>query len=158
MGLSLLNALPDPQSQMDSMRRALADANQEREELRAELREERARSAGIERGAQELRKALNPLYSALRHIYGEIEEMGVGQAAEPGVAPRVAAVWQSWKAKLGAAPAKAIEILMLHGAMTQGQLRLQMRCAHSTCSNAVTALNKAGLIDKSGGKISLKQL
>jgi hypothetical protein len=30
----LLNAVPDPQSQMDSMRRALADANQEREERR----------------------------------------------------------------------------------------------------------------------------
>ena len=155
MSLSLTNALADPQSQMDSMRRALADAVRERDELRQEIRDERQKNAAIERGVQELRAVLSPLYSGLRHIFGEIEAMG---ATSVSLEPQKKAVWEDWKQKLGGLPAKAIEALLIHGEMNRAQLRIQVGCATRSVTDIVYKLNQAGLINKNGGKISLKQL
>ena len=155
MSLSLA-ALPNP---MDEVRRLRQENDTLREELR-EAREEasscRREAATAARGAQELRTVLTPLYQGLQHIFGEIDAMGVGES--PASSPQKSAVWESWKQKLGPMPAKAIDALLMHGALTQTQLRIHVGCAAGSISDLVYRLNKAGIINKNGGKISLKEL
>lgn len=155
MGLLRLNTLPNPQDQVESLQRTLAERNRQLAALDEALRQEKQKTASIERGVAELREVLNPLYTALRHIYGEIDRMGEsGGSANP----RVTAAWESWKEKLGGHTAKAIDVLLLHGSMNRTQLRIHLNCATGTVVNVVSALNKAGLINKNGSNISLKEL
>jgi hypothetical protein len=134
--------------------------------LKSQLREsesarlvEQGRANSVEDGVRELRSALNPLYQALRQVFGEIESMGVSDGTSTSAAsPRNSAAWEQWKQRLGGATARAIDALMVHGEMNQTQLRIILGCATRTVTNVVAALNQAKLIDKNGGKISLKQL
>jgi hypothetical protein len=152
--------LPDPHGQIIALKRELAERNQRIAQLEQELVEARTRNAGIERGAEELRAALQPLYRGLLMVFGHIEEIGVSGPGVTGPAPTDATrqVWESWKQKLGGLTAKAIDVLLLHGPMNQTQLRIQLACASRSVTNLVGALNKAGLINKADGKISLKEL
>lgn len=127
-------------------------------QLEEELRSERVRSAQVSSGAQSLRKVLSPLYGALQAVFGEISEMGVAEEHTTSSSPRLEAVWNSWKDKLGGQPAKAIDALLKIGPMNQTQLRIQIGCANGSIAGIVYQLNKAGLINKNGGKISLKEL
>jgi hypothetical protein len=132
--------------------------------LKAQLREsesarlvEQGRVNAVEAGVRELRESLNPLYRALRQVFGEIEAMGVAEVGRGSEAnPRNSAAWEQWKQRLGGATARAIDALMVHGEMNQTQLRIILGCATRTVTNVVAALNQAKLIDKNGGKISLK--
>ena len=135
-----------------------------REQLRQvkeELAQERSRNSGTNRGLQELRKALTPLYGALQRVFGELD--GIGVAETPTTSQQApdsgkSAVWDSWKKKLGGKTADAIDALMLHGEMTAAQLKIHLRCGNDYVYNVVSNLNKAQLINKRGGKISLKEL
>jgi hypothetical protein len=138
-------------AEISSYQRRIAD-------LEDELRLERMKTAQFEKGLHQLRTVLNPLYTALGHVYGEIDSLGVNPSPANAPDGRIAAVWDNWKRKLGGHTAKAIDALLLHGAMNQTQLRIQLGCATGTVTNVVSALNKAGLINKADGKISLKNL
>lgn len=129
--------------------------NQENSDLREQLRQEKQKSAAVAHGVTNLRGIFDPLFQTLKMVYGEIDAMGV---AETQATPRVSAAWEQWKQKLSGHPAKAIDALMVHGAMTQTQLRILIGCANGSIAGVVCTLNKAGLINKSGGKISLKEL
>ena len=110
---------------------------------------------------QELRAVLTPLYQALGHIFGEIDAMGTSDSSPSsptGMDPRKAAVWDDWKRKMPGIPARFIDALMLHGELTQTQLRLHAKCAQGSVAGVVSQLWKAGLINKNGGRISLKEL
>ena len=150
----MLSALPDPQTQINSLQRALAEKTKRVEQLEEALRQERNKNAGTEAGVSQLRATLTPLFQALQLVFGHIDAM------EPGpVSHAKAAVWESWKQKLGGGlTGRAIDALMLHGPMNQTQLRIQLSCATRTVTNIVGALNKAGLINKVDGKIALKEI
>jgi len=155
----ILNALPDPHTQIASLQRALSETAQRITELEQELANERAENIHRERSVEELRTALTPLYRGLQGVFGHIET--IGRSGGGGAAPvpdSTRQVWESWKQKLGGLTAQAIDVLLLHGAMNQTQLRLQLRCASRSVTNIVGALNKAGLINKVDGKIALKEL
>jgi hypothetical protein len=162
-----LRAIPSPsqaQNDIDYLRRQLASANQQlseaegrNAELEADLARERAKRVAVERGVQELRSVLTPLYQALGHVFGEMEVMGVEGSASPNNDPK-AAVWESWKQKLGGKAAEAIDALRLHGEMTHTQLKIHIRCGQQTVYDTVHRLNKAGIINKNGGRVSLKAL
>lgn len=138
--------------------------------LRAQLREsetarltEQGRANAIEAGVRELRGALNPLYQALRHVFGEMEAMGVsgGVAAGQAASPRSSVVWDSWKQKLGgnSAAARIIDFLMVHGELNHTQIRIHLGTNRmQTVYDAVSKLNRAGLLNKNGDKFSLKEL
>ena len=49
-------------------------------------------------------------------------------------------------------------MLLLHGELNRTQLRLHLSCATRSITDVVYKLNQAGLINKNGGKISLKEL
>jgi hypothetical protein len=46
----------------------------------------------------------------------------------------------------------------MHGQLTQTQLRIHVGCATGSVTSIVFQLNKVGLINKNGGRISLKEL
>ena len=135
----------------------------------AETRASRARE-DADRAMTMLRRALSPLYRSLQAVFGELDNAGVtddGPASSPttgsGVAvgtadPRVQAVWTAWKEKLPPACGKVIDALLIHGDLNQAQIKVAAKLGTSTVSDAVYKLNKAGLINKNGGRVSLKGL
>lgn len=122
------------------------------------LRLERNKTGQIEAALREFRRITLPFYRILQAAHGEIESLGVSDGPVSSVAPQKLAAWENWKHKLGGLQAKFIDALLLHGAMTQTQLRIAVGCANGSVAGTVCALNKAGLITKNGGKIALKEL
>lgn len=152
MGL-MLNNLPNSQQQIESLQRELYNRNLQLNEAQEELRKERIKIATMEQGVSSLREILGPLYGGLKMVFGEIDAMGPASST-----PKNTAVWEDWKRKLGGHTAKAIDALLMHGQLNRTQIRIHLRCATGTVTNVVAALNKAGLINKSGDGISLKEL
>jgi len=156
--LSLI-ASTDPRQQIEALQRELYQRNRQLAEVEEALRQERGKNAMIEAGVAQLRTALSPLYQGLCRVFGEIDAMGVEiSGVDSGMDPRKAAVWEDWKHKMPGIPARFIEALMLHGELTQTQLRLHAKCAQGSVAGVVSQLWKAGLINKNGGRISLKEL
>ena len=87
---------------------------------------------------------------------GEIDGMGLSEVAAD--APRSSVAWEQWKAKLPGLPSKAIDILLLNGELNRTQLRIQLGCATRSVTDVIYKLNQAGLINKNGGNISLKEI
>lgn len=106
-----------------------------------------------------LRKQLTPLYRALQSVFGEIEAIG-GDDATAGAAPdaRTAAIWQSWKGRLGPQCGKVIDALLLQSEMNTTQLAIAIGTNRRNIPNLIFKLNQAGLINKNGGRFSLKPL
>ena len=135
-----------------------------RERDDAALEARRARE-DANRALSMLRHQLTPLYRALQGVFGELDAAGVTENhhPEPGTAttaaaPKNVAVWQAWKEKFPPAVGKVIDALLLHGEMNHSQIKIAARLGSSTVTDCVYKLNKAGLINKNGGKVSLKQL
>jgi hypothetical protein len=132
----------------------------ERDALRAENVRLRQRVNQIDGPAVALRQTLDPL----RAIMGEIEVIDpqpvAGAAPAAGAAPdsRSAAVWESWKQKLGGSAAKVITALQHHGEANTQQLSILTGLHRTTIPKIIYEVNKAGLINKAGGRFSLKQL
>lgn len=146
------------ETQLRAMTRQRDDAN--RETKRAQEDANRALSM--------LRTQLGPLYRALQAVFGELDAAGVTEAQgvttsgdnkltlEPSA--KNAAVWASWKERFPPAVGKMIDALLLHGEMNAAQLKIACRIGSSTVTDGIYKLNKAGLIDKNGGKVKLKSL
>ena len=130
--------------------RALQDAN---------LRAERA-TEDATRAMSSLRRQLSPLYRALQGVFGELDAAGIADAAQPNgpTNTRTAAVWEAWKKRLGGKPAELIDALLLHGDMDSAQIAIAIQCHKNSVPQIVYKLNKAGLLNKNGGRFSLKQL
>lgn len=135
------------------LRRELADKDQI-------VSQERHR---FETGAQALRRQLQPLYAALQQVFGEFDGLGGTEAlpAAPGAGPsvdaRTAAIWASWKQRLGPMCAKIIEALLLQPGMTNRQLAVAVGTKRiQTIYEAVTKLNKAELLTKTGDSYFLR--
>jgi hypothetical protein len=134
--------------------------------LRDELREAKADAATARREAAHalaaLRKQLSPLYRALQAVFGELDAVGVDEtpgASAPASNARVAAIWESWKGRLGPTCAKVIDALLLQPDMTNRQIAMAIGTGRiQTVYEAVTKMNKASLLTKNGDRYSLKQL
>jgi len=111
-----------------------------------------------------LRKQLTPLYRALQAVFGEIDAAGVTpdqpEVVASSQAPRVSALWEEWKVKLGvgSSASRMIDALLVHGELSVAQLIVAMKAAKQTVYDAASRLNRVGLINKNGGKYSLKKL
>lgn len=122
------------------------------------LRLERIKTGSVEAGARELRRILTPLFSALKQIYGEMDDMQIAES--PIAAPQFDPRWDSWKQKLGngTAPAKVIDALLTHGFLTRTQLRPVAGIGWSTLDAATSRLKNLGLIEKNGDRWQLRAL
>lgn len=105
-----------------------------------------------------LRSQLKPLYHALQQIFGDIAAFDDPGSAGTNGDSRIDAVWRAWKEKLPGAPAKIIDALRTHGELSTQQLAIACRIGKTTVTDSVYKLNRAGLINKAGGRFSLKQL
>lgn len=159
--LAVMPTLHEFADRIKKLERQLEERNRQLEEAQDDLRAERSKNAQGAAAVAELRRQLSPLYNGLRAVFGEMDALGVAEVAAQGggVDPRKRAVWDAWKQRMPGIPSKMIDALLLHGALTQTQLRIHAQCARSSVPNAVMQLNRAGLINKdSGGRISLKEL
>lgn len=102
---------------------------------------------------QEFRKRLERIEYGLGIAIGKMS-----QAVAPAGDNRKAAVWESWKQKLGGKQAEFIEALLTHGEMSAIQLKIATRSGQQTVYDTIHKLNKLGLINKNGGKFSLKEV
>ena len=134
----------------------------EREVEDERLAAQRARDDAT-RAVGMLRRQLSPLYRALQAVFGELDLVAAAEpesaASSPSpAAPRTSAVWEAWKSRLPPACGKVIDALLTHGELNSVQIKVAARLGTSTVSDAISKLNKAGLIDKNGGRYSLKKL
>ena len=158
------------------LRGTVIDSDDENREVEADLRDEIRRlkaellatrrdldhaHAEATRALSSLRKQLGPLYRALQAVFGELEAAGVDDdptfTAE-GTSPRTTAVWASWKSRLPGGPAKIIDALLLHHEMNTQQLAIATGVHRNSIPAMIYKLNKAGLLNKNGGRFSLKSL
>jgi len=153
-GATDAEVVTDPNDEIEALQQDNADL---RRELSRAIQAKRA----SEQGLSALRKQLTPLYRALQAVFGELDAAGVDDSGPANNAtPRVSAVWESWKQKLGTntAPARVIDALLGHGELNVAQLKVAAKMANQTVYDAIHRLNKLGLINKNGGRFSLKQL
>jgi DNA-binding transcriptional ArsR family regulator len=143
----------------------------QREVADAKIEAQRARE-DAQRALSTLRRQLSPLYRALQAVFGELDAAGIEEtpaAASPSGAapsgpsatgrdPRVVAVYESWKQRLGPAAAKVIDALLVHGEMNTTQLSIAAQMHRTNVPKAISKLNQAGLVNKIGGRFSLKPL
>jgi hypothetical protein len=142
--------------EIKTLKRAVSDA---------ETNASRARE-DADRAMSMLRRQLGPLYRALQAVFGELDAAGVtdsapapaSPAAPTGQGDRASAVWEAWKSKLGEGPARVIDVLLLHGDMNTTQLAIACRASKRSVPAWIYKLNQAGLINKNGGRFSLKSL
>jgi hypothetical protein len=141
------------EQEVDELREALSTAHAETVQAKAE--------AAL--AVRELRRQLSPLYRALQVIFGEMDKVrmdNVDDSGGSGQAPsdRTTAIWSTWKQRLGGQCAKIIDALMLQPGMNTTQLGIAIGTHRNNIPALIYKLNKAGLIDKNGGRFSLKQL
>jgi hypothetical protein len=154
MGSLALNSSPQQlQQELYRLRGELAEKNEEIESLRAQLLEAKPALQSQAR----LRQILSPLYIALQQVFGELrssENIPVSPVGAQGANPK----WEYWKQKLGGKAAEFITELLIHGEMTGRQLIVATRCSDRTMYKTISELNKAQLLNKNGGKFSLKEI
>jgi hypothetical protein len=138
------------EDEVHDLREALTIANAETTHAK--------RDAG--RALTNLRRQLSPLYRALQDVFGELDATGVDEAGpSPSAAsPRTSAVWESRKSRMPGGPAKIIDALLLHSEMNTQQLAIATGVHRNSIPAMIYKLNKAGLLNKNGGRFSLKTL
>jgi len=159
----------DPE--IDRLRKQVQEQRREIAELQNGLDDARQSSQQATRALVSLRKQFSPMYKALQMVFGDLDAANIpdepvyptlggpaGSGSVVGGNPRTAAIWQSWKDKLGAGPGKIIDVLLTHGEMNATQLKIACACRMDTVYRNVSALKTAGLIDKNGNKYALKKL
>jgi hypothetical protein len=96
----------------------------------------------------------------LQQVFGQLDTLGADDSATPASPagdPRIAAIWASWKSRMGAA-APIIDALLVHGEMNTSQLAIAIQRSRKTVPALIFKLNRAGLLNKNGNRFSLKQL
>lgn len=161
----LLNGVVDTRdNEIARLTAMVDDLTGELEVARAEAKLARQQVA---RALHNLRKQLAPLYQALQMVFGELDAAApdTGDASTASTATsgqslddRQKKVWDSWKSRLGITASKCIDALTTHGELNTQQLAIATGLHRSTVPTGIHALNKAGLINKNGGRFSLKQL
>lgn len=142
--------------------RRIENLEQDLEDARAATKRAREQSVAATRALGNLRRQLDPLHKALRAIFGELDAANIESSesndSQSSVSPRSAQVWESWKQRFGGGTAKVIDALLLHKEMNTTQLSIATGLHRTTIPALIFKLNKASLINKNGGKFSLKEL
>lgn len=154
--------LLEGQIEDDDRDEQIADLQRELRETRAELLRAKADATQAKqetaRAVSALRRQLTPLYRALQAVFGELDAAGVEDMPSPTSPSRTDPRWESWKQKMSGRPAEIIDLLLLHGEMNRNQLMAAMHVGKDVVRVTLSRLNVAGLLDKNGGRFSLKQL
>lgn len=146
----IVSSLPDPElerlrREVDRLKHELIAANKHNTQLQNRL-------AGI----GNLQRQLQPLYVALKMIFGEIQQFDV---EESGGSPASGGKWDVIKQRLAPRLREAVDILLLQGPMRRTQLASAMKMDYSNCiKNVVGILLRQGLMIENGKELALKNL
>lgn len=140
---------------VDTRDEDIRSLNDQVEYLTTALEKERQKGRKNEQAILHLRRILLPLFQSLQMVFDVIPD---GQGVGADVPPQESRVWESWKSKLGGTAAKIIEALLEHGEMSVAQIRVACHCGQQTVYDVTSKMNKLGLINKNGGRYSLKKL
>ena len=115
----------------------------------------RARLAAAEGIISKIRKHFEPEYRDLQALFGDLDKHSPN-----GSGPANAGIWEPWKVKLGKRPAQMIDALLERGELTRTQLATLTGQSPGSGSyaNNLSQLNKNGLLEKNGDKLSLSKL
>ena len=153
-------AQPLLEGNIDNRDALIEQLQEEVAELKRELRVAQAETAQAKRAGgaavSALRHQLEPFYRALKSLFGELDKFEVVDVSPEGT--KTSAVWEAWKSRLGRTAAKCIDALLTHRELNTQQLAIAAGLNRNTIPNIIYALNKAGLINKNGGRFSLKEL
>lgn len=105
-----------------------------------------------------LHQQLLPLHQALLGVFGKLDGLDLNGVESTPARGHTTAVWEAWKQRLGASAGKCIDALLTHGELNTQQLAIAVGLHRTTIPAIIYKLNRAGLINKSGGRFSLKQL
>lgn len=123
---------------------------EESAQLRAQVADLHRKFGAAEAALNAVRQVMEPQYRALQKLFSELDAVvssgGDSSAYEP------------WKAKLGAGPAKLIDILVSRGECTRVQLQTLSGYSSRSMSNHISRLNSNQLIEKNGDKIHLRPI
>jgi len=173
VNLLLEGISPDPQDARADAVRDLRDKIDELgsrlDQAREEARQWHEKYEQAYMALAKLRRTLNPLYSSLQTLFGDlalVSDYGAGetvpaQPAAPVQDDRTKAVWDAWKTKLGRNCARIIDALLVHGSLTSTQISVTTGIHLSNVPKSIYVMNRAGIINKEGGKggrFSLKRI
>jgi DNA-binding transcriptional ArsR family regulator len=152
--------------EVGALRRKVARLESEISDMESMLLSAKQDTQKAQRALVALRQTLSPLHKVLLAIFGELDsaevygDEGKYQSSTPTAAddPRIAAVWQAWKHRLGTTASKVIDALLLHGEMNTSQIAIASGLSRKTVPTGIYQLKQAGLINKNGGRFSLKEL
>lgn len=106
-----------------------------------------------------LRHVLNPLYEALKIIYGEMDAISPnGSSSVASTASGSNPKWEMWKKRFAGRGADLIDLLLIHEQMNTKQLSSALKCDPRTLAQVIYKLNQASLIQKNGNMYSLKEI
>ena len=138
------------------LKRQLKD---EREQSQEAIRDARKQSLQAVRAQAKLKQVLSPIYQAFQMIFDELEDVEADTGGSGFVAvPQSVEKWEIWKRKLPGKPAEFIQALLEHGELNSAQLKSLTHSGTSTVPQIIYKLNSLGLINKNGGRYSLKQI
>jgi hypothetical protein len=148
---------PEESKEVLRLRREIVGLEQELTAARGEAVSAKQAASDAVQAIRVLRGQLEPFYTALKMVFGEISRVSAGGSPMPTASSRDTR-WESWKRKLGMRPAEIIDVLLEHGMMSTSQLAAALHRDTRTINRGIFELNKASLINKKGGKFSLKEL
>lgn len=147
---------PDAE-ELFSLRRKVLQLEEELTNAHQALRDARKRGASEAAAMLSLQKALDPFYKALRMIYGEMEDAGVGgEVGTDAMQPIPEGKYAAWKQRLGDSCSAVIDALLVEP-MSHKQLIGYCKRHYNTIAGALKTLQNNSLIEKNGTKWSLKR-
>lgn len=129
----------------------IVEPEDELAKLREELSEMRAELDELQDSLERDRQKLGATLHALRAIFG-----GSPDTTQPVSSASMNPRWEALKRAFPGRPAELVDVLIAHGPLTTTQIAAIMRADTRTVHQLIYKLNKAGGIEKNGGRFSLK--
>lgn len=152
----------DDAGEIDRLRASVERVTRERDAARTQVVDLQRRLRQATSSTERLREQLEPLYRALQGVWGELEEVAPDakqEATEESPGAKSSPIWESWKTRMPGAPAKIIDALLMHGTATVEQLVVLTQISRKqTIYDSIKRMKTAGIIDKNGGRFSLKKI
>jgi hypothetical protein len=138
------------------LKREIVGLEQELRDARAEAQTAKQAAADSVAAVDAMRKQLEPEYTALRMLFGQIDRVDVpgnggAAAARGGTGARI----ESLKARFPGKAAEIIQLLAEHGQMSRSQLAAALHVAPQTVSDTVFRIKS--FLTKNGGMYSLRE-
>lgn len=128
----------------------LEAARAEAAALRAQVSDIHRQLGAAKSALDAVRKVMEPEYRALQKLFGELEATSSGAGIDYSV-------YEPWRKKLGAGPAKLIDLLISRGGeASRTQLQTLSGYSGRSMTNHIARLNTNNLIEKDGSLIRLR--